>query len=111
MPRILANPGSVGLNMTKVSRLVSAGQRLTGAKSAAPCIRMGEWVFTPAVSHRLKASNATLHDKDRHVDLWYSASLLEDLLARLDSIEADFSTTSTTTDVTPSGQPKRPLLE
>ncbi|OEJ23616.1 hypothetical protein AR457_02980 [Streptomyces agglomeratus] len=68
---------------------------------------MGDWVFTPAVGHPIWGPNATLHDKDRCVELRYSASLLEELLARLGSIEAGFATTSGAPDARTGGHPGR----
>ncbi|WP_447034868.1 hypothetical protein [Streptomyces sp. DSM 118878] len=63
---------------------------MSGATSA---VRMGAWVFTPALAGNARA---TLQDDYRRVDLRYSAKLLEDLLAELGLIEAHFTTLAST---------------
>jgi hypothetical protein len=63
---------------------------MSGATSA---VRMGAWVFTPALTG---SARATLQDDCRRVDLRYSAQLLEDLLAELGLIEAHFTTLAST---------------
>lgn len=81
--------------MTKARPLVATELRLIGAeKSIRTAVRMGEWVFTPASIQLTRTASATLHDKDRCITLRYSASLLEDLLTELGSIEADFTAVS-----------------
>ncbi|WP_141747185.1 hypothetical protein [Streptomyces agglomeratus] len=101
MPRILPNAYAVGWNMIKIMRVGMPARRslTSGGNSAAFAVRMGEWVFTPASGHSAREAGATLRDDDRWIDLRYSAPLLEDLLAELRSIEADFVARSSSAEV------------
>ncbi|MER7662655.1 MULTISPECIES: hypothetical protein [unclassified Streptomyces] len=49
---------------------------------------MGNWIYTPALTDE---ANASLHDNFQHIELRYSAKLLEDLLAELGCVEAHFT--------------------
>lgn len=87
--------------MTKANHSVTGVSRLIGLTSdaPAPAVRMGEWVFTPASARFDREANATLHDKDRCIDLLYSSSVLEDFLVAMGSIENDFVTLASSADV------------
>lgn len=85
---------------TRVHRLISSMSDTTApavrvGDMTVSVVRMGPWVFTPASARLAREANATLHDKDRCVDLQYSSSIVEDFLTAMASIETDFATLST----------------
>ena len=72
--------------MKKVmSRFVAGSLLPSTTSSAANAVRMGNWIYTPALTDE---ANASLHGNFQRVDLRYSAQPIEDLLTELGRIEA-----------------------
>ncbi|MEU9982325.1 hypothetical protein [Streptomyces sp. NPDC050856] len=59
---------------------------------------MGGWIFTPGSAYVAPGASATLDRGGRRVDLRYSSSVLEEFLAAMSEIQADFDRLSHTGD-------------
>ncbi|MGX1887544.1 hypothetical protein [Streptomyces sp. NPDC055287] len=75
--------------MTELSPLATPGPHPLSARDTKRTVRMGLWTFTPTDGHPIWGTSATLHDTERRIALRHSATLLENLLAQLEIIEAN----------------------
>ncbi|GGW45193.1 hypothetical protein GCM10010381_32880 [Streptomyces xantholiticus] len=62
---------------------------------------MGAWALDPRSAEGVAEGNATLHHEEDRIDLTQASSLLNDFLALIGRIQADYHRLSSTAHVSP----------